>query len=85
MLRTDTKPFRLLTQEQIDNLNKRLKSPQRIQRIRENYLETKRLQEKLKHQRLQEKLEEEKTKLKIKKKSRKKHGKQLLGTHKWRS
>ena len=64
-----------ITQEQIDDLNKRLKSPQRIQRIRDNYLETKRLQEKLKHQRLQEKLEEEKNKIKLKKKSRKRYGK----------
>ena len=45
----DTKPYKLLTQEQVADINKKLNSPIRKARKRKDYLETKKVQEKLKH------------------------------------
>ena len=45
----DTKPYKLLTPEQVADINKKLNSPSRKAKKRKDYLETKKVQEKLKH------------------------------------
>ena len=45
----DTKPYKLLTPEQVADINKKLNSPIRKAKRRNDYLETKKVQEKLKH------------------------------------
>ncbi len=45
----DTKPYKLLTQEQVADINKKLNSPSRRIQKRKYYLETKHIKEKLKH------------------------------------
>ena len=45
----DTKPYKLLTQEQVADINKKLNSPSRRIEKRKHYLETKQIKEKLKH------------------------------------
>ena len=43
------KPYKLLTPQQVADINKKLNSPIRKAKKRKHYLETKKIQEKLKH------------------------------------
>ena len=45
----NTKPYRLLTPQQIVDINKKLNSPSRKAQKRRHYLESTKVQEKLKH------------------------------------
>ena len=45
----NAKPYRLLTPEQVAEINKKLNSPVRKAQKRKHYLESKRVQEKIKH------------------------------------
>ena len=52
LIPVDAKPIRFLTQTQIENIDKYLRNPTRLKRIREDYLRISKLKEKLESEKI---------------------------------